>query len=179
MNEQSFSLLPFPADSPPPAIKISGSIARSSNTLAITYVLQGALAEIEVQEPADVAMRKGNLWEATCFEFFLGVKGVDQYWEFNLSPTGHWNVYRFESYRQGMQEETVFMSLPFSIQQDRDVLRLALEIDQVSIIHAGQALEIGVSGVIKFMDGGMKYWALAHPGTSPDFHRRDTFIVQL
>jgi hypothetical protein len=179
MNEQSFFLLPFPADSPPPATKISGNIARNSNTLAITYVLQGALAEIEIPERADAAMRKCNLWEATCFEFFLGVKGLDQYWEFNLSPAGHWNVYRFASYRQGMQEETVFMSLPFSVQHDQDFLRLALEIDLASIIHAGQALEIGVSAVIKFMDGGVKYWALGHPGTVPDFHRRDTVIVQL
>jgi len=33
---------------------------------------------------------------------------------FNLSPAGHWNIYRFEDYRQGMQEEMAFVT-PFSV----------------------------------------------------------------
>lgn len=179
MSEQTFSLLPFPTDSPLAGIKISGGIARNANTLAINYVLQGTFAEIEIPKQADVPVRQNNLWEQTCFEFFLGAKGFDQYWEFNLSPSGHWNVYRFESYRQGMQEETAFMSLPFKVQQEPGALRLGLEVDVSSIVRANQALEVGVNAVVKMKGGGMKYWALAHSGTRPDFHHRDTFAVAL
>ena len=65
--------------------------------------------------PADMPARRDRLWEETCFEFFLAVKNSPRYWEFNLSPAGHWNVYRFADYRQGMQEEPAFASLPFSV----------------------------------------------------------------
>ena len=42
--------------------------------------------------------RRDRLWEETCLELFLGEEGSERYWEFNLSPAGHWNVYRFEFY---------------------------------------------------------------------------------
>jgi hypothetical protein len=38
MNEQGFSLQPFPATSPLPDIKITGKVARSSNTLSISVL---------------------------------------------------------------------------------------------------------------------------------------------
>ena len=99
MNEQSFALLPFSTDSPFGDIKINSGIARNANAFAINYVLQATMAEIVIPERAGIPIRKNNLWEETCFECFIGVKGFEYYWEFNLSPSGHWNVYRFESYR--------------------------------------------------------------------------------
>lgn len=179
MNEQSYSLLPFPTDTPFVDIQISSSIARNANAFVASYVLQGSLSEIVIPDPVERPIRKNNLWEETCFEFFLGKKGSGQYWEFNLSPSGHWNVYRFSSYRQGMQEETALIPFPMSVQQEPDALRLALEIDLVNIVRAGQALEVGISAVVKMVDGRMSCWALAHPDTRPDFHQRDSFIVKL
>ena len=179
MNEQSFCLLPFPSDEPPSDIKISGSVFRNFNTLTINYVLQGTLAEVKIPEHVDVPIRKNNLWEETCFEFFLGVEGHDQYREFNLSPAGHWNVFRFESYRQGMQEEIAFVSLPFSVQREPDALLLALEIDLASNIRAEESLEIAVSAVTQLMGERMNYWALVRPCARPDFHHRNSFIVAL
>ncbi len=123
--------------------------------------------------------RRSRLWEETCFEFFLGVMNSDQYWEFNLSPAGHWNVYRFTSYREGMKEELAFASLPFSIQNQPDALRLALELELGRIVPADQPVKVAISAVIRSIDGKMLYWALIHPGPKPDFHRRDSFIVEL
>lgn len=179
MNGQIFSLLPFPADDLLSDIKIGASVVRRSNTLVVSYVLQGTLTEVVIPEQEGRPIRKNNLWEGTCFEFFLGVKGFDQYWEFNLSPAGHWNVYRFEAYRQGMQEDAAFMSLPLKVRQEPDALRLGLEIDLANIIHAEQALEVAVSAVIKLKDGRMEYWAVAHSDDEPDFHQRDSFVVAL
>jgi hypothetical protein len=98
-------------------LKITGCIARHANQLNLRYTLFGDLTEVAIAPSSDTPMRKHELWEDTCFEFFLGIKDSQRYWEFNLSPAGHWNVYRFDGYRQGMQEETAFMRFPFSVQK--------------------------------------------------------------
>ena len=119
------------------------------------------------------------MWQATCFEFFLGVEEAPRYWEFNLSPAGHWNVYRFAAYRQGMQEEMAFTSLPVSLRLEPDSVRLALELDLGRIIPVDQPLEVGIAAVIQLAGIGPTYWALTHGGPQPDFHRRESFIVAL
>jgi hypothetical protein len=179
MNDQPFSLQPFPSASPLPSWKITGHIARRSNRLAIRYALLGPLADLAIPAPSDRPARRNGLWEETCFEFFLGAKDSEGYWEFNLSPAGHWNVYRFAAYRQGMQEETALTSLPLSVENQSDALRLALELDLERIVPPDQALEVAVSAVLKHKDGRMTYWALTHPGPQADFHRRDGFILDL
>ncbi len=179
MNDQRFSLQPFSFANSLLSLKIAGNIARRSNKLAIRYELLGHLAELVIPASADILARKNELWEETCLEFFLGVKSSPQYWEFNLSPAGHWNVYRFEDYRQGMQEEMVFTSLPFSVQNQSDSLSLALELNLDKIVQADQALEAAITTVIKPREGEVTYWALTHCGSQADFHRRDSFIIEL
>lgn len=175
-----YSLQPFvtPASTPPPNLKIVGNISRHANTLVISYEILGDLAQLTIPTLA-VPTRKHELWAETCLEFFLGIKNSPDYWEFNLSPAGHWNVYRFTHYRQGMQEEIAFESLPFSVQNLPNSLSLVLEINLDKIVQANLALEVGISAVIKTKDGEVTYWALTHPSLQADFHRRDSFIVQL
>lgn len=165
--------------SPLSNLKITGDIARRANTLALGYELLDPLAEVVLPPLADKPARKNELWQETCFEFFLGIKNFEQYWEFNLSPAGHWNIYHFDAYRQGMQEEVAFMSLPFSIQNQSDALLLALKLDLAKLVQADQTLAVAISTVIKHRDGEVTYWALTHPGLQADFHRRDSFIVEL
>lgn len=179
MNSKSFSLKPLPSAGVPPHVTITGNVGRLSNTLLLSYALLCPLAELAIPGQADMRERKNGLWEETCFEFFLGPRKSDRYWEFNLSPAGHWNVYRFTSYRQGMQEEPAFTSLPFSVRIRPASLLLSLELALDKIIPEEQALEVAVSAVIKTTNGRIIYWALAHPGPRPDFHRRDSFIIGL
>ena len=122
--------------------------------LAIRYALQGRLAELVIPGPAEMPARRHGLWEATCFEFFLGVKDSPRYWEFNLSPAGHWNVYRFAGYRQGMAEETAFTSLAFSVRRRPDSLLVALELEMGRIVAADQPLAVALAAVIKFRTRG-------------------------
>ena len=179
MNGRSFSLKPFSPISPGLDITITGSIARRGDILAIRYALRGKLAELVIPGPAAMPARRHGLWEETCFEFFLGVKDSPRYWEFNLSPAGHWNVYRFAGYRQGMAEEEAFTSLAFSVRRRPDSLGVALELEIERIVAADQPLEVALAAVIKFRDQGLTYWALTHPGPEADFHRRDSFLVEL
>jgi len=179
MNSRDFWLEPFAQTGKPADITIGGTIARRADVLAIHYALRGRLAELVIPGPAARPARRNGLWEATCFEFFLGVKEAPGYWEFNLSPAGHWNVYRFAGYRQGMAEETAFTSLVFRVRRRPDRLRVALELDIGKMAAADQPLAVGLAAVIEFRDQGLTYWALTHPGAQADFHRRDSFQVEL
>ena len=131
-----------------------------------------------VPAPAEMPVRKYGLWEETCFEFFLAVKHAAHYWEFNLSPAGHWNVYRFADYRQGMREELAFTALAVGLRHQPDALGLTVECSLDRIIPADQPLDAAICAILKHRDGEPTYWALIHPGPQPDFHRRDSFILQ-
>ncbi|MDM9381512.1 DOMON-like domain-containing protein [Chlorogloeopsis sp. ULAP01] len=179
MNEQIFSLQPFPSTESLLNLKIAGNIARNANQLTITYALLGNLEQVRIATPSDTPTRKHELWEDTCFEFFLSVKDSQKYWEFNLSPAGHWNVYRFDGYREGMQEETAFTTLPFSVHSHFDGFALALNLDLDQIVSAEQALDVAITTVIKHQNGEVSYWALTHKGAKADFHLRDSFIIEL
>jgi hypothetical protein len=176
MSDQIFSLQPFTKQSTD--LEVIGTVARRANVLTLSYSLLGDLSTIEI--PAATSPdRQRHLWETTCFEFFLSMKNDQQYWEFNLSPAGHWNVYRFDEYRQGMKEETAFTAMPFSIQAEPDALSLALKLNLSSMVSATQILEMAIATVVKHKDGTLPYWALKHPSKEPDFHRREAFMIQL
>ncbi len=179
MNQQTFSLQPFPSIESFPNLKIAVNISRNTNQLAISYTLEGDLKEVAITPPSNTPSRQHELWEDTCFEFFLGIKDSQRYWEFNLSAAGHWNVYRFDGYRQGMEEEIAFENLPFNVQNQADNLTLALNVDLDKIISTEQAIEISITTVIKYRNGEVNYWALTHRGTEADFHLRSSFIVEL
>jgi hypothetical protein len=179
MSRRSFSLQPFDPASSPPGCLITGGIARQADILTIRYLLKGSLEEVMIPAPAANPARRHRLWEATCFEFFLGVKQAPQYWEFNLSPAGHWNVYRFAGYRQGLEEEGAFTSLPVRVRLEPESLELALTLQLGSIVAAPQPLEVAVAAVVKRRNGRLTYWALTHGGPQPDFHRRAGFTITL
>jgi hypothetical protein len=177
MTSRNFSLQPFPPRLSD--LEITGDLARHGPRLAIRFVLRGPLEKLVIPAPAETPARLDNLWEKTCFEFFLGVKGSPHYWEFNLSPAGHWNVYRFAGYRQGMVEESAFAALPLSVRRRPDSLLVALDVEIERIVSADQPLAVGLAAVLTFRNQGLTYWALSHPGPQADFHRRDGFLVEL
>jgi hypothetical protein len=179
MSDRTFELQPFSVVSAPPNLKIVGSIGRDRNSLKIRYSLMGLLETIAIPPSVDEPSRKNGLWEETCFEFFLGIWDTSKYWEFNLSPAGHWNIYRFEDYRQGMQEEAAIGSLPFLVEKKVDSLSLALKLNLDKLVPADRRLEVAISTVIEKKDGAIGYWSLTHPGTQADFHRRDSFAIEL
>jgi hypothetical protein len=142
------------------------------------YLVQGDLDNVAIDPLTDSPVRKLELWTSTCFEFFIGVAGSPNYWEFNLAPTGDWNVYALANYRQGLRPEIAFGSLPFEIDRSNN-LRLQLQFDLSPIIKADLKLEVAITTVIKSTQNEISYWALTHTGTEADFHRRDSFTIEL
>lgn len=183
MSKQSFVLKPF--DDEHPAIEIAGEIARGGDRLQLSYKLAGDLVEINLPGLTAMAQRRDGLWQHSCFEFFLGIQGEPGYWEFNLSPNGDWNVYRLSSYREGLMPELAYEALPFNVIVAESFCALELDLDLSQIVAANQVIEVGITTVIEEQAaseteaGRMSYWAIAHTGPEPDFHRRDSFAIQL
>jgi len=175
--KSSFDLVPFSTKNAP-AIAISGNISFQNNQLEIEYNLTGNLSQLTIAKPVMTQTRQDNLWQHTCFEFFLGIKDTSKYWEFNLSPAGHWNVFCLANYRQDLAEEVAVQALPFQVRQQSDLLQLKLEFNLAKIIDAEQNLEVGIATVIENQEQQLSYWALNHPSKEADFHHRDSFIVQ-
>ena len=177
-KENSYMLLPFNI-SETNRLRVKGNISRNSGCLIAVYELNGSVKNLAIPQLSMKPERKNRLWEDTCFELFFNPVDSEAYWEFNLSPSGDWNVFRFSGYRQGMQEEQTFESLPFTVETLPDFLRLAVEIEIKKIIPESKAINVGVSAVIKNVNGDRSYWALVHKETKPDFHRKDGFIIAL
>jgi hypothetical protein len=162
-----------------PDLQITGWVDRSGDLLEIQYQLAGDLEGLTIAAPVALPSRRFALWEATCLEFFLTTVGQPHYWEFNLSPSGDWNVFRLEDYRQGLRNEELLQSLPFQVSRQVGQLTLSLSVSLAGLVDRSADLEMAMTAVLQDRAGAFSYWAVSHPGPEADFHRRDGFTVQL
>jgi hypothetical protein len=179
MINQGFRLIPFPGPDLP-AISVHGTFSLDHLFLTLEYSLSGDLESVLLPPASSNPQRKDELWKATCFEFFLAVKGQTGYWEFNLSPSGDWNAYRIDAYRRiGFREETAISQLPFEFQKGSDEYALGVFLDLTDLITSGLEIQLGIAAIVQTKDGNETYWALVHPASQPDFHARESFILLL
>jgi hypothetical protein len=179
MIEHSFSLIPFPAPNLP-AVSLTGTVSLKNHILTLHYSLTGNIAEILLPPASPQPSRRDELWKATCFEFFLAVKDQSAYWEFNMSPSGDWNVYRMDAYRRiGFRTEREFPQLTFETKRERNEFSLDISVDLTPILQPEEEGELGITAILQTKDGYETYWALAHPGSQADFHLRESFILPL
>jgi hypothetical protein len=179
MIERTFRLIPFPAPDLP-AVSIAGTLSLESGLLSLHYSLSGNIKEVLLPPESVPPRRRDELWKATCFEFFLAIQDQPGYWEFNMSPSGDWNVYRMDAYRRiGFREEPAISQLPFRFRKGMDGVFLDVSLDLTPMIQPGDALEVALSAILQTKDSGETYWALVHPGIRADFHARESFIVLL
>lgn len=126
-----------------------------------------------VADEVDHVRRRDGLYRSTCAEIF--VRRSESYLEFNFSPSGEWCVYFFNAYRQRNQMpiEALNPLIRFCREWNDGRLRLDLKID----LHAFfMRLNWSVNALLwqptMVLDHGSdrSYWAIVHPGSSPDFH---------
>jgi hypothetical protein len=187
-----FTLIPFPGV-PPQGARVSGSLARKGGDLLCRFQVEG-LAGLEIPDASEEPRRRHELWRETCLEIFLGRPGQGSYREVNLSPAGHWNVYRFTDYREGMEEEAALAFLPFLVlpepepegESESGPARLTLDValDLGALGLAEGEIEVGLSAVLLSKGGETAYHALAHPRVGEeqgkaDFHHRRGWTLKL
>ena len=148
--------------------------------LELRYILAGNIAGLRLP-PATAPARADELWRHTCFEAFLQTAPGAGYYEFNLAPSTHWAAYRFDCYRSGMTavQDIAAPRIETGRSAGRFELRASLRLDGLPGLDDRESWRLGLSAVIEESDGGISYWALAHPAGRADFHHSDCFDLDL
>lgn len=172
------TLKPHP-DTPGPAIRIDVEVRRPRiPAVSLRYVLSGEVSRVLLPESVRPS-RADELWRTTCFEAFIKKPGGG-YGELNIAPTGQWAAYEFTGYREGMRGHPGVEKRDSRREQDETRFSLAGTFDLDRMIgDQPRPWRMGLSAVIEDIDGGISYWALAHPPGKPDFHHPDSFALTL
>lgn len=171
------ALLPFAPAAHLRAFQLKAEAHWQHGVLELHYRLEHAGSNLILPAAAAAPERRDGLWQHTCFEAFLSQRGLPGYWEINLSPSGHWNVYRLSSYRENLQPEPAVTQLPLLVHHSATGLELRYSLPLASLLNAAEPLELSVTAVLEQTGSGCSYWAWQHSGAEPDFHRRDSFTT--
>ncbi len=170
-----FRLLPYPSDAPPPFTAVEADVWRERDLLHFVYRVSGA-ADLKAP-PLSPPMRRDGLWRTTCFEAFIKPGAGANYLEFNFSPSGAWAAYHFDGYRRGMTNADV-TAPEINWRAPGRTVELAARIEDRGLGLSPSA-RLGISAILETNQNEKSYWALAHTGDKPDFHRADAFIARL
>src|SRR5512139_471974 len=150
-------------DMPPGAIHtVDAELRRIEGGAVATFRAIGDVSRLVIP-PQAPPVRIDGLWQTTCFEIFASAEGPD-YDEYNLSPSGAWAAYQFESYRSGMNAKDAFIEINSS--NDFRGINLIAKIESQFPLPAS----IGLTAVIEETDGIIRYWSTAFAPGKPDFH---------
>ena len=137
------------------------------------FCVEGDVGRLRV--PAAAPPRRADfLWRHTCLEAFIAPEGEPGYEELNFSPSGEWAAYAFRSYRERTADPD--RSSPLVVVRSGDG---HLELEASVALAQTVSLRIGLAAVIEADDGALSYWALEHPGATPDFHDARAFALRL
>ena len=176
--DRSFDLLAHPAAPPPAGVAVSARVTlRDDGGIGLRFDIHAPAGALRFPAPALPAAADG-LWQHTCCEAFVAEAGVAAYTEFNFSPSGQWAVYGFDAYRaRGADQGKPLWQPAIGFGQDGDVHVLSVTLDAAQLPARRCALSLAC--VLEDAAGGLSYWALRHPGETPDFHHRDGFALML
>jgi hypothetical protein len=169
-------------DSPCRAVRqIEVDVARPRpDGLLLSYRVTGTISDVLIP-PVLATARRDQLWHHTCFEAFVRAPSAAGYYEINLSPSTQWAAYRFSAHRSGMHAAEGLDAPRIEVQSEPQsfTLRAALDLRGLPELVREVSWQVGLSAIIEDADGGMSYWALAHPPGKPDFHHADCFALEL
>jgi len=158
---------------------IAARVRRSANgTLALTFVLDADLERLRIPPPGTPGVTHG-LWQHTCLEAFIALNDTPGYHEFNFSPSREWAMYVFARYREIASVPDEPPSPAITVRQSPNRLELdaAVQLSDLSAVHAAAPLRLGLSAVIEDATGRLSYWALRHPAGTADFHHPESFTL--
>ena len=169
MAIESFSLKPFKQND---KYTVKCRVDRREHSVYLEFFVSGNIGELIVPPFSAHALRKNDLWKSTCFEVFFREKGKAAYFEYNLCPSGDWNLFHFEDYREGKSEYLSAAPKINFLSSDQNLnvqinLNLAL-LDRAS--SEGGHFDLWPTCILKTISGELSYWAISYFGKEPDFH---------
>ncbi|HVK61552.1 MAG TPA: DOMON-like domain-containing protein [Bdellovibrionales bacterium] len=169
-----------------PLHQFNVQLHRIRDVLHFSFEMSGSLNCLAVKslKPKAERMRADELWKTTCMEIFVGPRGHHEYIEFNLSPSGDWNAYTFDSYRKGMRPTDDAMIDLETVELTADRFRMRGRLQsrregELSDLLRLPHLEASATAVIETAANEIQYWAVKHAGEKPDFHLRSSFSIEL
>lgn len=147
-----------------PIRAVTASVTATPNGCEVKFRLEGVVPAIILPPPAKPE-RMDNLWQTTCFEIFWQPLGGTAYREFNLSPSGCWAAYDFDSFREGMRDAPVSA---IAIACSHDDAGLVLKASIAADLPA--PAQVALNAIVEHANGAKQYWALAFPPGKPEFH---------
>ncbi|CAH1746197.1 conserved protein of unknown function [Thauera humireducens] len=170
-----------PTVTSPVGILLATMYAAPDGAAVFEFKLEDSRIEA-IRIPAATEPRPADaLWQHTCFEVFMGVKGEPSYREFNFSPSGQWAIYDFRACRERSEDYAADAAPELRFAQDDNAARLEARVPSAALpaVPPGTELEIGLAAVIERKDGELEYWAVQHVAEQPDFHARNSFVLML
>jgi hypothetical protein len=147
-----------------PIRAVTATITATPQGCEAEFRLDGHVPAIIVPEPA-APERMDNLWKTTCFEIFWQPLGGTWYREFNLSPSGRWAAYDFDSFREGMRDAPV-EAIAISCSHDENGLVLKASI----AAELPDPAQVALNAIVDHPGGALQFWALAFPPGKAEFH---------
>lgn len=175
MRNAVFALTPFYWPGKPHPT-LTGRLVITAGTLRIEYDLNGLNLPADLPTPSPDPARRLQLWQHTCFELLWGPLHHPNYWELNASPSGDWNLFAFDDYRDGMIEEPRVAAVDIGTQRHARGLRLVCTVPIAGLEHPGP-YRLAPAAIIRLDDGQRTFWATRHPGDAPDFHHPLSFTL--
>lgn len=150
-----------------------------AHTLNIGYWLRDPNQYMQWPTACADLPRQDFLWQHTCYEVFIGVKGEDYYREINLSPSEAWQVYAFEEYRypEDMPPQAAEDIALNSLKRTHYGLSVSLDLSSFMQQHKLKwaDLFIGLSAVLQTSQG-IHYYAMQHSSPQADFHNKRDWL---
>lgn len=174
MRVAGFTLKPFnwPQEQQP---VLTGNVTIADGILRVEYGLSGLSCQTLFPTPSASPARRLQLWRQTCFELFWGPLQEPNYWELNAAPAGHWNILAFAGYRRGLTEEPrIGARVTTCHHPDGFSLRCTLP---VASLGCPGPYRLAPAVIICLGDEGRTFWAVRHPGETPDFHHPLSFAL--
>ncbi len=175
MRHISISLKSFSGKKDP---EVSVNVESCVNKLKIGFRLNWVQAKadgVAALLPPGKRIQKSGLWNETCFEFFWRFKSKE-YYELNVSPAGHWQIYSFYSYRNPNESNPIQFRLDnLSSSQMGNEYRFDCEL--ISSETSWIEMSSFQPTAILQSKSGLEYFAPSHPTEKPDFHRMDHWII--
>ena len=148
----------------------------TEDRIKLSYQVTGDLNRLLIPKPQS-PNASDNLWQHTCFEFFIAQAECENYYEFNFSPSTLWAAYAFDCYRI-RSEWTINEAPRISVSQNLDHYQLdaIINLADLPLVNKQDSWLIGLTAVLETQQNKSSYWALKHPETQPNFHHRNGFI---
>ncbi len=151
----------------------------SPYTLNVGYWLRDPNQLIEFPPMVAGHPRQDFLWEETCFEIFIGVKGEDYYREINLSPSEAWQAYQFEEYRypEDMPPQAAYDIDLNQLKKTHYGLSVSVDLTEFMLSNKLKWADLfmGLTAVFK-TSKGTHYYAMQHSSPNADFHNKRDWL---